>query len=99
MELALQIVELVLLVLIAGGLAFVLPVVLRIRTLLRELLQSIVGKVEEGTPFIHGMGPPDGSMDPTALADTIVEAERDGLDNGTFRGKMPWEPPSDETKA
>lgn len=76
-----------------------IPVILRTKTLLLELLQSIVGKVEDREPFIYGAGEPSDEP-PEHLAETVADAERQDLTNGTFRGGPVWEqepPPSDET--
>jgi hypothetical protein len=89
---------LVLVIAIGVEITLMIPVLLRIKTLLLELLQSIVGKIEEGEPFIHGAGLPDEPVQTSFLAETVAGAEKEGLDNGTFRGPHMWEPPSDETK-
>ena len=82
---------------IAGGL--MVPIWLRTHTLLLELLQSIVGKVEDHEPFIYGAGePPDEPPDASSLTEVITDAERQSLDNGTFRGEAIWEPPPDENR-
>ena len=98
LELAIDVIQLILTIYFVVMISLLIPVILRTKTLLLELLQSIVGKVEDNEPFIHGLPPEVTAPESSFIAEAVASAEKEGLDNGTFRGSVPWEPPPDETK-